>query len=145
MAIATSIEALLARRTDLLREISEIDAELERATLALQGLLDGRRPPPIRHNFRRDLRVSGSIPNAIYTALALREPRSIKDLAAHLNVHENTLNRECKRMIQAGYLSRVCLQNRGRSYVYARTTEALNITTARVAQPETQEVADAAG
>ena len=131
--LTTSVEQLIQRRADLLREVSQIDTELERVKLALQGA-PSRPGRPIRTNYRRDIRVTGSVPNDIYAALAIREPRSVKDLAAHIKVSTALVSLKCKAMTDVGRLHRVRPHNMGRTYVYARTAEAL-ITTAPDAPP----------
>lgn len=123
--LTASVEQLLQRRVDLLREVTEIDTELERVKLALQGAHPQPRQRPIRTNFRRDIRAAGSIPNDIYAALAVREPRSAKDLAAHLKLNPTYVGVQCKAMADAGRLHRVRLHNRGRTYFYARTADVL--------------------
>lgn len=143
VALASSIESLLQRKAELLREVAEIDAELERAALALQGVARQGRPRPIRQNYRRDLRVAGSVPNDIYAALAVREPQSIKELADHLKVKLPNLGVQCHRMAMGGQLSRVRVHGMGRTYLYARTSSALTAPT--ITHIESEGTADAAG
>lgn len=121
--LLTSIEQLVQRKADLLREADEIDRELERVRLALNGHAPQPRTAPVKRNYRRDIRVAGSIPNDIYGALEVREPRSIKDLSAHLKVSAQVVQSYCRGMVQTGHLHRVRLHDMGRTYVYSRTAE----------------------
>jgi len=144
MSVLATIEQLLARQADLRREADEIDRELERVRLALQG----GRPTPARHttrNFRRDIRVAGSVPNHIYAALAVREPQTIKDLAAHLKKSPQATSTYCTNMVQRGQLSRVHLHTNGRTYVYARTADAFALAPEPIGSGDDDELGHAHG
>lgn len=123
MNLLTSIEQLVQRKADLLREADEIDRELERVRLALNGHMPQPRHTPVKRNFRRDIRIDGSIPNDIYAALELREPRTIADIAVHLNVSKQTVANWCTRMVATERLHRVRVHGHGRKYLYSRTAE----------------------
>lgn len=119
-----AIETALQRKSDLLREVAEIDAELERAKLAISG---AHQIEPRRRDFSRDIRRDGSLPNEIYAALETKEPQTVGDLATAVRRTPGAIQPWLRDMVNSKRLHRVRLAGAtGRTAIYARTREALD-------------------
>lgn len=124
VSLIGEIERLIQQKQSLLEQASEIDRELERVKLAIQGVTGTRIGKPPR-DLTRELRPDGSAENAIFAALAAKEPRTLNDIAAYSRRPIPTLRNALSAMVQAGRLYRATLPAQGNPSIYARTKAAL--------------------
>lgn len=122
--LVTAVEQLLKEKGDLLRRVDDIDAQLERARLAIGGrAVPSPKPAP---NYKRDLRPDGSLVNEIYAALAAKEPRTKDDIASYVQADAASVHIQLHAMVQAGQIHRGRLpKGIGRPFIYARSEAAI--------------------
>jgi hypothetical protein len=121
--VLSAVEQLLQRKADLLGEVESIDEQVDRIRLAL-----GKGPPiQSNRNYKhpREIRPDGTMPNEIVAALAVREPRTIRDIAAYTKRTTAHISLVLTPMVRTGRVFRTQIQGQGRAYVYARSEAAL--------------------